>query len=101
MTALSVGSIPSGINTYERLFIWAAQCCQSISNGQEVNVLENQGNQPMVQVQLYRTADRVDRMVVTAYIPYDFALLNDPNQKTWMAAKDISAAAPHVNMLTN
>lgn len=101
MTALNVANIPNGINTYERLLIWAAQCCQSISNGLEVNVLANQGNQQVAQVQVYRTADNVDRFVVTAYIPVDYNALNSPTQKTWMAAQDISAATPHANLLAN
>jgi hypothetical protein len=75
--------------------------CQSISNGQQVNVLENTGQQPMVQVQVFKTADNVDRFVVSGYLPLDYAELNSPTAKTWMATKDISEAPPHTNLLSN
>jgi hypothetical protein len=101
MAALSLGSIPSNINTYERLLFWAAQCCQSIGNGVEVNALAGQESVPLAFVQIAKTADNVDRAVVVVYLPIDYDALNSPSQKTWMAAKDIAAAAPHTNLLTN
>lgn len=101
MSALTLGSIPTNINTYERLFVWAAMCLQSINNGQQVNVVENGGQVPQVQVQLAVTADNADRMIVSAYIPYSLADLNSSTQKAWMAAKDIATAAPHTNLLSN
>lgn len=101
MTALSLANIPSNINTYERLLIWAAQCCQSIANGQEVNAVEGAGNQPVAQVQVAVIADNSDRFVVSAFVPLDRNALNAPDQKTWMAANDISTATPHANLLSN
>lgn len=101
MTALSLASIPSGINTYERLAVWAMQCLQSISNGQEVNVVANATSVPQAQVQVSVTADNVDRFILTAYLPVDREALNSSTQKTWMAAKDIASAAPHSNLLSN
>ncbi len=101
MAALTLADIPSNINTYERLAVWAAQCCQSIANGQQVGVIVNQAAQPTAQVQVAVTADNVDRFIVTAYIPLDRDALNDAAQKTWMAANDISENAPHANLLTN
>ena len=101
MAALSLASIPSNINTYERLLIWAAQCCQSIANGQQVGVIVNQAAQPTAQVQVAVTADNTDRFIVTSYIQLDRDALNDADQKTWMAAMDISENAPHANLLTN
>jgi hypothetical protein len=101
MAAITLGNIPSHINTYERLLVWAAMCCQSIANGQQVNVLENQGQQPQVQVQVYRTADNVDRFIVSAYMPVVTADLNSSTEKTWMAAAEIGSAAPHTNLLSN
>ena len=101
MSALSLAEIPSNINTYERLLVWAAQCCQSIANGQQVGVIVNQAAQPTAQVQVAVTADNVDRFVVTAYVPMDRDALNDANQKTWMAADDIAESAPHANLLSN
>jgi hypothetical protein len=81
MAALTLANIPSSINTYERLAVWAIQCCQSIANGQE--------------------SDNVDRFVLTAYIPLDRDALNSSTAKTWMAANDIASAAPHSNLLSN
>ncbi len=101
MAALSLNAIPSNINTYERLLIWAAQCCQSIANGQQVNAVEGVGSVPLAQVQVAVTADNADRFVVSAYVPMDRNQLNAGDQKTWMAAKDISSTAPHTNLLSN
>ena len=101
MTALTLSEIPSNINTYERLLVWAAQCCQSIANGQQVAVIVNQAAQPTSQVQIAVTADNVDRFIITSYIQLDRDSLNDPDQKTWMAAVDIGENEPHTNLLTN
>lgn len=101
MAALTLADIPSNINSYERLLIWAAQCCQSIANGKQVAVIVNQASQPTAQVQVAVTADNVDRFIVTSYVALDRDKLNDANQKTWMAALDISENAPHENLLTN
>jgi hypothetical protein len=101
MTALSLQAIPSNINTYERLLVWAAQCCQSISNGEQVNVERNAGQVPQVQVAVGITADNVPRLIVSAYLEVDYDALNSGNQKTWMATKDISNAVPHTNLTTN
>jgi len=101
MAALDLSSIPSNINTYERLMVWAAQCCQSIGNGQQTNVINGSSSQPTCQVQLGVVADNTDRFIITAYVPYDLSALNSPDNKTWMAAKDISQSAPNANLLTN
>jgi hypothetical protein len=101
MAALNLANIPSNINTYERLFVWAAECLQSSANGLQTNVVANQANQPTAQVQLGVTADNVPRFIVTAYVPYDLNELNSPTEKTWMAAQDISDAQPSTNLLTN
>lgn len=101
MSALTLGNIPSNINTYERLLVWAAQCCQSIGNGQEVNVVVNAASVPTAQVQVAVTADNTDRFIVTAYVPMDRDALNAGDNKTWMAALDIAASAPHENLLSN
>lgn len=101
MAALTLSAIPSAINTYERLAVWALQCCQSLANGEEVNAVAGLASVPIAQVQVAVTADNVDRFVLTAYIPVDRDALNSSTAKTWMAAKDISAAAPHSNLLSN
>jgi len=101
MAALDLASIPSNINTYERLAVWSAQCCQSIANGQQTNVITNGAAQPTAQVQIGVVADNSNRFIVTMYVPYDLAALNDPDQKTWMAAQDISQSEPNTNLLAN
>jgi hypothetical protein len=101
MAALTLASIPSSINTYERLLMWAAECCQSISNGTEVNAIAGQESVPLVQVQIAKTADNTDRAVIVAYLPIVYDDLNSSTAKTWMAASTISAAAPHSNLLSN
>lgn len=101
MAALTLATIPTNINTYERLLCWAAQCCQSIANGQQVNAVEGVGAVPLCQVQVAVTADNQTRFVISAYVPMDLNELNDPDEKTWMAARDIAASAPHSNLLSN
>ena len=101
MTAIALADIPSNINTYERLHVWTAQCLQSTANGKQTNVVANAASQPTAQVQLGVTADNVPRFIITSYVPYDLAALNDPEEKTWMAAKDISDAQPNENLLSN
>jgi hypothetical protein len=101
MAALDLATIPSSINSYERLLVWAAQCCQSIGNGQQTNVISNGASQPTCQVQLGVVADNTDRFIITAYVPYDLGELNSGENKTWMAAEDISQSAPNANLLSN
>lgn len=101
MSAITLANIPSGINTYERLLAWAAMCCQSIANGQQVNVVENGGQQPQVMVTVGKTADNVDRFIIVAYMPVDYNAIHSGTAKTWMAAQDVAAAAPHSNLLSN
>jgi hypothetical protein len=101
MAALTLSAIPSSINTYERLAVWAIQCLQSIANGEEVNVVANASSVPIAQCQVAVTADNLDRWILTAYIPLDRNGLNSSTAKTWMAANDISTATPHTNLLSN
>ena len=101
MAALDLATIPSDINTYERLHVWSAMCLQSIANGQQTNVVSNQASQPTAQVQLGVTADNETRFIVTSYVPYDLGELNSGEAKTWMAAEDISQSAPNNNLLSN
>ena len=101
MAALTLANIPSSINTYERLLMWVAQCCQSIANGVEINAVPGTESVPLAQVQIAKTADNVDRAICVVYLPVDYEALNSSTAKTWMAAQDISAAAPHSNLLSN
>lgn len=101
MAALTLANIPDHINTYERLAVWAIQCLQSSANGVEVNVIQNEPGVPIAQAQLAVTADNVERFVLTAYVPCDMDELNSADEKTWMAAQDVSNAAPHENLLSN
>jgi hypothetical protein len=101
VAALTLSSIPSNINTYERLAVWVIQCLQSIANGQEANVVAGAASVPTAQCQVAVTADNVDRFVLTAYVPLNRDGLNSGTEKTWMAAQDIAAAAPHTNLLSN
>lgn len=101
MASLNLADIPSAINTYERLAMWVAQCCQSLGNGLQVNAVSGEAQVPLAQVQIAKTADNVDRAIVVLYLPVDVDALNDPANKTWMAAEDIAATAPHSNLLSN
>lgn len=101
MATLDLDDIPSNINTFERLAVWAVQCLQSIANGEEVNVVAGAASVPIAQAQLAVTADNVDRFILTAYVPISRDAINSPTAKTWMAALDVSEAQPHTNLLTN
>lgn len=101
MTALNLANIPNQINSYEKLAVWSIQCLQSIANGDEVNAINGVPAVPIAQCQIAVTADNVDRFVLSAYVPCDRNALNAQNAKTWMAAQDISLAAPHANLLSN
>ena len=101
MAALTLSDIPSNINAYERLAVWAIQCLQSSANGVEVNVIQNEPGVPIAQAQLAVTADNKERFVLTAYVPCDMDEINSPDNKTWMAAQDVSSAQPNENLLSN
>ena len=101
MSALTQSEIPSDINTYERLAVWACQCLQSIANGKQVNVVAGTTSTPIAQVQLAKTADNVDRWVLSAYLPVNYDEVNSADAKTWMATLDISESAPNSNLLSN
>lgn len=101
MTALNLASIPSNINTYERLAFWVMQTLQDIANGAEVNAIASQGSVPRVNVQLATLANGEFAAVLGAYIPVTLAEINSQTEKTWMAAQDISTAAPAATFLSN
>jgi hypothetical protein len=101
MTALSLSSIPSAINTYERLALWVGQVLQDTANGLAVNVIANEGSVPRCQVQVSKIADGTDTAIISLYIPINFDGLNDPGNKSWMAALDVSTATPNSVYLSN
>jgi hypothetical protein len=101
MTALSLATIPSAINTYERLAFWVAQVLQDTTNGLGVNVIAGEGSVPRCQVQLSKIADNTDTAIISLYIPIDFDALNSTTSKTWMAALDVSSAAPNTIYTSN
>ena len=101
MTALVLSEIPSSINSFERLAFWVIQCLQNTSNGEEINAVQGEGSVPIAQAQVAKTADGRDRAILVAYVPINYAALNDPEEKTWMAAQDLSNAAPAAVFLAN
>lgn len=101
VTALNLQAIPSNINTYERLIVWAGMCLQDISNGDTVNVARGEQAQPRASVSFNVLANAEETFIVSAYLPVNFPALNSGEQKTWMAARDISSATPHSNLLQN
>jgi ABC-type xylose transport system permease subunit len=101
MTALNLASIPSAINTIEALLVWCGMFLQSTTNGLQVNAVAGEAQVPAAGVTIGKIADNTDRAVVLAYVPIDINQLNSPTQKAWMAARDLSNAAPHSNLLSN
>jgi len=101
VTALSLGSIPSAINTYERLAFWVAQVLSDTTNGLDVNVIQNEGSVPRCQVQLSKIADGTDTAIISLYIPVDWDAMNSSSAKTWMAALDVSTAPPNAVYTSN
>lgn len=101
MTALALSSIPSDINSYERLLTWCAQAMSSAANGKTVNVFNGEAQQPQVSVSFSTLADDQTYYAVTAYVRADWADVSSPSNKPWMAAKDVVTANPHANFLGN
>lgn len=101
VTALSLSDIPSHINSLERLAVYAIQALQNTSNGLQINVRANEAQQPAAQCSVATTADNVPRYILSAYVPVDLPGINDPDEKSWMAALDLSNVALHTNFLTN
>jgi len=95
MAALTLSNIPSHINSFERLLVFAAQAVQSAANGATVSAVPGQGAQPECQVQIAVIADNTDRFVISAFIPLDRNALNSSTEKTWMAANDVTQSAPN------
>lgn len=101
MSALSLASIPSSINTYERLAMWVTQCLQSTAGGADVNVTQGAAPQPIANCQLAVTADGRERAICVIYLPITYSEINSATAKTWMAAQEINQATPHTNLLSN
>lgn len=97
MTAFALASIPSDINTLERLLVFAAQALASAANGKTVNVATGEAQQPYCSVNTAVLANDKYHWIVSAYLEFDIGDLNDPDSKTWMSAKDVTLSTPHVN----
>lgn len=101
MSAFVPANLPSNVNTVERLLVWAAQALTTAANGATISAVQGNGPTPTVQVQLGTTADNVSRFVITAYVPVSLVDLNNPSQKTWMAAQDVTTTAINSVYTTN
>lgn len=101
MTALSLASIPSNINSYERLAAWVIQAMQSAASGNTVKVVDGQAPIPTIQCSVGIIADGTFRYILQAYVPCDQVQLATSTAKSWMAAQDIVTAAPNTAFLTN
>lgn len=71
------------------------------ANGLSVNVIPNEGPAPRAQVQISKIADGTDTAIVSVYLPVDWAVINSTASKAWMAAEDISTAAPNAVYTSN
>jgi len=96
MTALVLNTIPSSINSYERLAVWVMQALQSANASATVRAVDTQAPVPAAAVSVGVIADGTPRFILQAYVPCDLNGLNSSSAKTWMAANDISTAAPNV-----
>jgi hypothetical protein len=102
MSALVTSTIPSLINTYERLLVWVAYAlCSAIGVPKRVNVVEGQPQRSTCSVSIVETSDGVRRFAIEAYIPCDFDGLSDRTKRIWMNAQDVTSASPHVNFGSN
>lgn len=101
MAAFVPANLPSNINTFERLLVYAAMALQSAANGQTVSAVQGEGAQPTCQVQVATIADNTGRFVVSAFVPCGFDELNNPSAKAWMAAQAVTASAPNAVYNTN
>lgn len=101
VAALTLSSIPSGIDTIEKLFVWSAMSLASASNGLQVNAVPDEGQVRAISVSTGVDASNTDRFFVGGYIPYNPSILADGSQKPWQAALAITTSAPHSNFMGN
>jgi hypothetical protein len=101
MAALDLATIPSNINTYERLLVWAAQCVADIASPKEIQPVLNEPSVPQASVATAVIATGENMFIIGAYVPFDPGELNSPSEKTWMAAVDINNTDPHLNLRSN
>jgi hypothetical protein len=101
MTAIALNSIPSRINTAERLLTYAAMLVENAANDAKVNVQQGQPSQPICSVAVQQTADGIRRYIIAAYIPIDPVIYADIAEKRWMAARDVTLAAAHTVFNSN
>jgi hypothetical protein len=101
MAALVRSQIPADIDTFEKMITYCAMALQDATNGQSVNVIAGEQQQPMAACNRAVLADGVNRFCIQVYIPWDGVIGTNGTSKPWMAAKAIVTAAPNPNFFAN
>lgn len=90
MTAIVLASsIPSNINTLERIHAWSAHALASVNPS--LGVLETSDRaEKVAQAAIFQAADNTYRVLSRACIPSAAAYMNDRTVKIWMHAQEVS-----------
>jgi len=94
MTTITLASsIPSSINTLERLHVWSGYALAFVNP--TLGVLETPDRaEKVAQAAIFQAADDTYRVLVRACIPIDKAFMNDRSIKVWMNALELSNVCP-------
>ena len=101
MALLARTQIPAGINSIERLCLWACFCYQYICAGGQVKTQENSPMEQKCQVSQVILADGLQYFQAVCYFPIDVIDLYDGSKKPWIAAKDVANTSLHANLIVD
>lgn len=90
MSAITLAtSIPTNINTLERLHIWSGYALAFVNP--TLGVLETPDRaEKAAQVAVFQAADNTYRVLIRACLPVDAAFMADSSKKMWMFGQEIS-----------
>lgn len=91
-TIILASSIPSSIDTLERLHAWSAYALAFINP--TIGVLETQDRaEKVAQAAIFQAADDTYRLLSRDCLPIDNTFTSDRTKKAWMFIKEISNVA--------
>lgn len=100
MTAFNPADLPSAINTYEKLFAYAAlalRFCNPV-----IGTVEAQDvTQRTVQIGHFDAADNTRRLLIRVTLPMDPGYDSDSSKKLWAWAQEISSNAVAATFKSN
>lgn len=93
MTTITLAtSIPTNINTLERLHLWSGYALAFVNP--TLGVLETPDRaEKVAQAAVFQAADNTYRVLLRACLPIDAAFMNDASKKMWMFGQEVSNVA--------